>query len=504
MPLAFQSRTPQFRTKIATVKDVLTMDAFNAMTEADANTCSANSCNNAALGTAFIKNVVRQIKAGGKPIETNFFMEAFGYTPRSVESKEIYNRYTTDLDYNIIAAENVTGTAPGAPAKFQLLRAQHSGDGAYSYPVEGFTLTDKDNNIIYQITDVDTTTDFAHLVEVTPWDGDVTVSIKAGVKYFISPARPVPGCSEPAPTNNIQTIGYVQKLNPFRFRKDWSICVDLMRGYKDIFRFQIKFDMAGNPIDCWDTYEAVNSREALQLNMNAISMFASPITNPLLLSGAGVVTDSVHTGYYGLIPTLQSSAQIIDFAPSKGFDLKSDLEPFILYQDSLKRTNRFLVKHGKAFKAGLIDSTNQMIRHDGLGVCNYEAYARTSGNSAEGKDILTKYGIDTYHHKGLNFFLDFSEWSPMSDSRLIGTDKLNNMGIFIASDGVNDALTNQPVAPIEFFQYGDCETGDYRESIINKFEVDGTERITGNHVQSIMMAVHSPEMHLLANPVTNC
>ncbi len=498
MSLSFVSRAPQFRTKIATVKDVLNLEAFNAMEEADSNSCSANSCNNAALGTAFIKNVVRQIKAGGKPIETNFFMDAFGYTPRAVKSKTIYNRYMNDLDYNILAAAPATGASAGAKTWFTLLRAQHSGDGTKSYPATGYTLVDKDNNIIYQITDVDTTTDYAHRVEICPWDEDVTVSIKAGVKYFVSPARPVPGYSTKSPTNDIQTIGYVQELKPFRFRKDWRVTLDLMRGYEDIFRFQIKFDYTGKPYDAWDAYEAVRSREALQLNMNAVSMFCSPITNPLLLSGLDVVTDSVHTGYYGLIPTLQSSAQIIDFDPSVGFNLKSDLEPFILYQDSLKRCNRFSVKHGKAFKAGLIDSANQMIKNDGQTLYNFDMYKRL------GEGAIEKYGIDSYNHKGLNFMLNFMEWSALSDSRLIGSDKLNNMGIFIAEDGTVDLETGSPVAPIEFFQYGMTETGDYIESIINEWKIDGTEAISGNHAQSICMAVHSPEMHLIANPIIKC
>ncbi len=207
-------------------------------------------------------------------------------------------------------------------------------------------------------------------------------------------------------------------------------------------------------------------------------MFASPITNPLLLAGNNIVTDSIHTGFYGLIPTLQSSAQIIDFSPSVGFDLKSDLEPFILYQDSLKRCNRFMVKHGKSFKAGLIDRTNQLIKQDGQTLYNFDMYKRMG-------EEITKYGIDSYHHKGLNFFLDFMEWGAMSDTRLIGDQKLNNMGIFIAADGTNDALTNQPVAPIEFFQYGMTETGGYIESVINEWKISGKDAVSGNHAQSI-------------------
>jgi len=499
---SFVSKTPQYRTKIATVLDVLDMEAFNAMYESNPTTSSSNNCGRTDLGTSFIKNVVREIKAGGAPIDINFFMEAFGTSyknPATTESKVIYNRYMTDLDYNIVAAAPAVGASAGDPTWVTIDRALHSGGGTKSYPATGYILIDKDNNITYSIVEMDTATNYSHRMKIAPWDGDVTVNIKVGVKYFVSPSRPVSGYSTPAPTNDIQTIGYVQKLNPFRFRKDWSVELDLMRGYEDIFRFMTKFDYQGKPYDTWDAFEAVRSREALQINMNAVSMFCSPITNPVLLSGQyGVVTDGIHTGYYGLMPTLLSSAQVIDFDPSVGFDLETDLEPFVLYQDSLKRCNRFSVKHGKAFKAGLVKSLNRMIRVDGQTLYNFDMYKRL------GEGAIEKYGIDSYRLASLNFTLNFMELSALSDSRFLGSEQLNNTGIFIAEDGTVDLKTGAKVAPIEFFQYGMTETGDYIESIINHFKIDGTEKISGNHVQSITMAVHSPEMHLIANPVLTC
>jgi hypothetical protein len=48
-----------------------------------------------------------------------------------------------------------------------------------------------------------------------------------------------------------------------------------------------------------------------------------------------------------------------------------------------------------------------------------------------------------------------------------------------------------------------AETGDYIESVINEWKISGKEAVSGNHAQSIMMAVHSPEMHFLALPVNN-
>lgn len=501
MSYAFISRTPQFRSKIATVRDVLDLAAFNAMEEANSNTTSANSCNSAGK-VAFIKNVQSQIRSGGKNIESNFFMDAFGVNyknPTNTDSKVIYNRYVNDVDYNIIAAASVTGSAPGAAATVQLIRGLHSGLGTYSYPTKGYALVDKDNNIYYQITDVDTTIPYAHKFELTPFDATVTVNIKQGVKYLVSPSRIVPGYSCPQPTNDIQNIGYVQEVRPFRFRRDIKVTLDLLRGYEDIFRFQVKFGVDGTPYDCWDAYEMARARESLNLSINEVAMFASPITNPLLLSGADVITDDIHTGFYGLIPVLETSGQVVDFPVSEGFNLKSDLEPFIMYQDSLKLTNRFMVKAGFGFMASIVDSANNMVRNDGLGLFNFNAYQR-AGEAAGG---LSKLAITSYTYLN-KFFLDFMEWSALSDSRLIGSEKLSNMAIFISMDGVRDLKTNQPISPIQFYQYGDCETGGYIESIRNDWKIDGCESISGSVAQSIAMAVHSPEMHFLANPITHC
>lgn len=495
------TRTKPFRSKIATVEDVLSMDQFNLMYELNPNTGTVyNSCTEAQQ-LAFITNLVDMVRSGGSKIESNFFRDAFGTAKKSVDTTDIWNAYYTDVDYNIVFANSATGTGPGVPTWAQLNRSMHIGDGNFTQPVEGLSIIDKENNIVYQVMEVDTRTPNAHRVLLAPWDETVTVTIRGNKKYFVNPAMIVGGCSCPTPMNSVENLPYVQRVRAFNVRKDWEICEDLLKGYQNIFRFQTKFLMDGTPVDAWDTYEAQKARESLQVSLNALMMFASPITNPALLQGAGAITTDRFTGFYGFIPTLQASAQVIDFAPSEGFSLKTDLQPFILAQDALKRTNRFLVKHGKGFKAGLVDATNELIKNEGLGLYNYEAYER-SGQA--GKDLVTRYGIDSYYDKALNFYLDFSEWSSMSDQRFIGSEKLSHMAIFLAADGTYDARTNQPIAPVQMYQYGDKMTGDYRESIRHNFEITGCTTIAGSHTESIMMAVHNPDMHLLANPVLYC
>lgn len=495
------TRTKPFKSKIATVAGVMSMDAFNAMYELNPETGSVfNGCDEAQQH-AFITNIVDQIRSGGKKIETNFFRDAFGMTPKRVDTTDVWNAYYTDIDFNVVFAASATGSAPGAGQWVQLGRSFHSGEGAFSYPAVGFSIIDKERNVVYQVMDADTRTPNAHRFFLVPWDATVTLNIQGNKKYFVNPAMIVDGCSCPTPTNAVQNLPYMQLVRPFNVRKDSEICIELDKGYQNIFRFQTKFLADGTPVDAWDTYEAQRAREDLQISLNALAMFASPITNPALLQGAGAITNGRFTGFYGLMPTLKASAQIIDFAPSDGFDMGSDFEPYYLASDALKRTNRWLVKHGKGFKAGLMRKTNQLVKNEGLGLYNYEVYERSGQN---GKDLVTKYGIDSYYNKGLNFYVDFSEWSAMSDQRFIGSNELSNTGIFISADGTYDAETNQPVAPIQFYQYGSKYTGDYQESIRNNFDITGCTTISTSHIESIMMAVRNPEMHLLANPVPYC
>jgi hypothetical protein len=499
----FVAFSPLGQTKIATVQDVLAMPQFNMMYELNPATNSAMAAGcDPTQGTAFIKNLVRQIRAAGLPIETNFVRDLWGSTPTRVDTTDVYNAYYTDVDYNVVFAASVTGPEPGAPAWVQLIRSLHSGvNGEFSYPAVGFTIIDKDYNIIYQVTDVDTTIPNAHRFELTPWDADVTVEIRGGKKYFVNTARIVDGCSCPVPQNAIMNMPYVQRIQPLNIRRDWEICYEILKGYQNLFRFQTKFLADGTPVSAWDTYEAEKAREGVQIALNALMLFASPINNPLLLTGDTAITNARYGGFWGILPTLLASSNVIDYAPSEGFDLKSDLEPFILFQDSWKRSNRFLGLHGKAFKASLIDRTNQLVRNEGLDLFNFNAYNRSmDGDRAD----ISKYGIDSYFHKGLNFNIDFKEVSAFSDQRFVGGDKLNNTCIFIAQDGTYDAETNQPVAPIELFQFGDKLTGDYYEEQRDNAKINGCLTLAGFSTESIMMALHNPELHFVANPEIFC
>lgn len=487
----FSAKPLSGNTKFATVKDVMDLPAFNAMYAVEE---AGVNCKDPLLGLAFQKQIVHDaIRAGGKNIDLNFFFDMFGQKTINIETTRIFNRYLTDLDHNIYIEATAKGTAAGGAFTATILRENHSGNGKYSYPAKYYSLLDKDNGVWYSIEDVDTTTDYAHVMTLKPFDGTVTGELKPNTKYMVIPARFIGGDSTPHDTNAAVSAGYAQEVRPFRIRRDWAIKVRMLRGYADKLRFTLMWDTNGNKVDAWDAYEAQKAREDLRMALNVIAFIGTPITNADLISGAGATSvDDTHTGFNGLLPSLEfGGGKVVDFDPAVGFDLDSNLEPFILQQDTLKKTSRFLVRHGKSFKAGLNRRANRMVKYEGLGLNEWPAFQRNG-------EKITKLETSAYEYLG--YIWDFSEWGALNDTRFIGTKKFDNMGIALALDGITDANTGAALPALEFYKYGAKETGDYEEYTTDQRSITRTEEINGWCADTIMMALHCPGEHLMFNP----
>lgn len=482
------------------ISEALALPQFNAMYEAGSSSSSVNNCQDSDLKEAWqhaIVNDVIRCNGADNKVDIAFFENTFGWTERSVDAKEVWNRYDCDADQNIYFAEAAVATGPNADFTATLLRANHSPDGKYSYPAKGWSLVDVENDVWYSIEDKIVTNDFGHQVVLRPYQATTVGSVKKFKKYLVLPVRMVGGYSCPMPTNVMPTVGYMQKVNPFRLRRDWNVKIDLLRGYKDILRWTLMWDTQGQKYDAWDVYQAGQARLDLQLARNILAFLATPITNTSMINGTGVtVVDDVHTGFFGYLPSIKyAGGNVLDFDPAVGYNLDADLEPFILSQDALKRSNAYNVRHGKAFMARLINRTNKMVKMEGLGADIFPAYERNG-------DTIRKLQFKAY--EWLGFTLTFEEWGALSDSRLLGSQYMSNMAIMSPLNGVTGE-NGQAIPSLEFYQYGmNGQTGDYYEKTLDMREITLCEEIKGSVMQSVMMAVHCPGQHILLNPVLGC
>lgn len=509
MATPFFSNQPLFCQKPVTIEGLFGIDQFNALTAANlACTAQENGCLDPNLGTTFVKNVVNKvIRCGGRGIEIDFFMKMFPMTEKPVDSKTIWNHYVCEADLNIYAAASRTGTGPGVATTFQLLKANHASAGTQSLPAAGYVLMDKENQIMYQITDVDTTIPYAHKVTVEPMNEDVTVEIKANKAYLILPTRMVGGYSCPVPTNKAFTLGYSRPVKPLRLRSDWEVTIDLLRGYKDKIQYAVIYDENGQPYDSWDVFEAQEARKSLRIGLNVLSFIGTPITNTNLITGVNAVVDEQHTGFYGLFPSIENGGGIVqNYNEALGFDLEADGEPIFLYQDSLKRSNKFMFLCGQKFLFSLDNRANKMVPRTQGSANLFEAYKRF-GDWLTPEEIhggmsytseMAKIGIKSYDYRG--FELDFKKWDGLSDKRYFGSDYYSSTVIGIPMEGPT-LPGGEPVSPIEYFQYGNNGwTGGYEEIQIDYRKTNGCEKIGGYAAQSVMMAVHCPQLFIMIKP----
>lgn len=500
------SNAPLFCQKPTSTAEILSLPVFNALIQANPTTSSLQYCSDPNMGTTMIKNVLHQvIRCGGEPIDFNFMETMFPNlgmtTPAVVGSKRWFNHYVCDPDYKVYASNSVTGTAPNAPVTFQLLRANHASGGQTSFPLPGYQWVDTDTQTWYTVTAVDTSVDYAHQVTVVPNEDGVIANIRANKAYVILPGREVGGCNCPVIGNEMNTIGYTQEIRPIRIRKDWQICVDLLTGYEDKVQYAVIYDLQGNPVDSWDALEAQVARQGLRMTLNALSFIGTPTTNAALINTGGAIgVDDNHTGFYGLIPTLKyGGGNRYHYPSDAGFDLASDGEAILLYQDSRKRTKNFMVMHGLKFRMNMIDRTNNLVARQNVGATMWDAYKRF-GEYSDTNDYNTtvaKLGIDSYKYQGLN--LDFKKMDSWSDYRFMGSDYFNGLAIFVPQGGVKE--NGREISPIEFNTYGQGQwTGQYEEHFIDYRNTNGCNDIGGWVAESLAMTVHCPGQWIIAEP----
>lgn len=510
MAIPIFSNKPRFCVKQLSLDTILTLDKFNAMTESALETTSGNNvtpasqalCGDPNMGTTFRQNVVHQvINCAGAPIELNFFMEMYGSEERMVDTKRFWNHYMCDTNLNMYAAASSTGTAPGQPFWFQVLKQSHGSAGSLNLAGKGYSFWDKDAMIEYTITDIDYTIPYANKVQLTPTDGTVTGSVKANTPYLVTMARRIGGYSCQEITNQMSTIGYSQEVNFLRLRRDWQVTIDLLRAMRDKIQYPVIYDINGMPMDSWDVYEAMAARQGLRMGLNLAAWIGTPTTNASLISGAGATIDGDHTGFYGMLPSIKFGGGIVyDFPESIGFDLEADGEPLFLWQDSRKQTSKFLVRHGLGFDFSKNDRSNKLVANTQVGGTVWEAYKRLGEKDEMYKTGMAKMGINSYKYN--SFELDFSLWGALSDQRYAGSSHFSNSAVMIPHEGPSE--NGRQINPMEFYQYGQNGwTGDYEEHYVdNRNQTVACDSLQGYCAQSIAFAMHCPDLFIYLNPVT--
>lgn len=494
--MAVFEKNPHSGRQFANVKDAIgSLNAFNALyavSMADGNKTLCGNENDTAQWRKLVYDGV--INCGGNPMELDFFEKIFGGKTESIEAKQIFFRYNSDIEMNVYAQDAASGAA-GEGVWVTLAKGNHSGGGKLSFLSKGYSLYIYEDRQWVSVVDEDKSVDFGHRFLVRGNKKAYAINIRKGKKLMVMPTQMVGGLSGPTPSTAFQSVGYTNKLRPFRVRKDYEIAIDLMRGYEEVLQWAVTFDRNGQEVDAWELYVKSEARVAMKWAKNLIFYLGQSIDNPDLLgTDQGKVTVD-YSGFEGYIPTMfYGGAQVIDYDPGIGFDLEADWEPAILRNDSLKLTNEFLVMHGLPFILALQRNANKKFKDSTN--CTFETFKRM-GSGAKPEDIL-QLGVKSYEYA--NFSLHFKQISALSDTRGIGNHNVPMTANFIPGNGLRDSK-NREVPAIQFFMpRGVGATGMLEEFDRDLRKIDGWDKLAGHLAETVMMITHCPHQHIMANP----
>ncbi len=488
--------------KMINVRDVIdNLPAFNALYQlkADGGVSACNDMTNEqkARWMAWVREGA--IYCGGEPTELDFFEKTFNGNKKKSGATEVYVRYNCDRDFNIYAENVATGTGPGQPVTFTLLRSMHAGDGKLSnVAINGSIFIYEDMQWL-RVTAVDKTVDYAHVVTAIPFSQFYQPSVRAKKKMMFTRVRLIDGYSCSVPNSSWDVPGYVGKFTPFRARADWEIEVDLLRPFQEVLRFGLTYDLQGRAVDGFEMMEKTRGRQEFQYNKNLLFFLGQKVDNPLLV-GAGLSwRDDKYSGFDGYINSLRfGGGYVQETDPTQGYDLATDYQQLMIRQDAMKESKEFFTIAGFQFLMAMVDKNGENFKN-AAGSCTFNTFKRSGLSDAE----ITKLGITSYRY--MDFTLHFKRMSALSDKRSIGNYNMPYMAFMMPGEGLKDE-NGDTVSPIEFYEAGGTqETGTYEEIDRDHRKLEsGCEKLSGTIAETFQMVVHCPKKHVLLYPKFPC
>lgn len=446
------------------------------------------------------------IWVGGRPSETDFFRMMMGGTPKDTDATDLTIEYNSAIDYNIYAQNDASGTSgtvtggcyygnvvngnyTGPYAQFTIASSGYAENGTACNVNVGDQLLIYNDNKWVQVIKIDTTTAYAFIVYVVPFDENYTIQIYGGYPIIPSHVQMTSGYSD---SNTIvvhtewETTGYFKTVRPFNLQRDWETPIDLMRGYKDVIQFPIIFDTnTGAEIDSWDFKAMAGGRNDMVMAENLAFFTGEQLTNTTITT-AGYTNK--YTGFDGLLTTIfYGGGNIKEFDNSYGFDLDVDYTQIILQNDALKLSTEYLLMAGKRFHMTMQRRIQDALKGN-AGACTFDTFKRGGAEMAD----IKRLGIMSWEWLGAT--LHTKEVGAFSDSRWIGNGYYKNMGIMLPGNGLTDS-NGQIVNPVEYWTPKGRTEGNMWSEIWRDHRKlnDKADKFSGTIYHQVMMSVNGVE-----------
>jgi hypothetical protein len=366
----------------------------------------------------------------------------------SVNAKEYWQQNMSVVNFNIIAANTITG---GVAGNVTLLIAgqSHINNGAGSFINAGYSLVNQRNGQMYEVVGTPNKSVLYNHTAVIRSYANEAVDLRKGDPLGVFQARLIGdvACST-VPSITLRDYGYMTKTNPVRFEASWCLNQGI-ELQNEVFQLAM-IDNDGNEYQEWDPVVRHNARREMSIARTLYFLFGTKITNPNIT----VVGD--FKGWNGYLYSMKYSGGNYVPVPLSGitkvhFDMveeqavKFGIREFTWYLPWVQRNN-------------LNNNLNALFAN-AAGSCTFETFERSGTmDDMNGTAVLRK-GVKSINLTGITHHFMTADWAQETNG--LGNGILKDAIFVIPSVGSKDIKGNE-VPTFESLQLEGPGSENYR------------------------------------------
>lgn len=413
-----------------------------------------------------------------------------------VKAKLFYQRYMSEVNINVYAANTVTGVADGTVTIILGPKSYLNG-GTSSLVNQGFTVVNQRTGQVLQVEGTpNKATSYAHSFVARGYD-HTPIAIKAGDPLAVFATRIIgdTACST-LPSISLRDMGYTSVTSPLRFETSW--CMEHgVEIQNEVYQLSL-MDNKGKEFHAWDPVVRSDKRREMEIARTLYFFFGTAITNPNITAQGnfkgwnGYLWSLRYGGgnYYD-IPMTGITTQQFDMIETQAVPF--GIKEFTWYLPHVQRNN--------------LETNLNILFSTQAGSCSFETFRRAGVTDEERNGTLvTQLGVTSLKRNGITHHFMTADWATETNG--LGNGILKDAIFVIPSIGSKD-IQGRDVATFEMLEFEDTGTLNhyrYEETYddMSKRGPDFCEKSMGVIRDTMWLKINCLTNHWQFQPSTGC
>lgn len=380
---------------------------------------------------AYRKEVSNYIlNCGEGPGSFDAIMRLFSPTPVKVKAKEYYQRYMSEVNINVFAANTVTGSLAGTVTLI-INAKSHLNSGTSSLLGTGFTLVNQRTMQVVQVEGApNKATNYAHSVVIRAY-GNEAVVVRAGDPFAVFATRIIGdvACST-LPSISLRDMGFTSVSTPMRYETSW--CMEHgVEIQNEVFQLEL-LDNTGKPYKTWDPVVRSDKRREMSIARTFYFFFGKKIDNP------NITAQGNFKGWNGYLWQLRYGGGNYQEIPMTGITTRElDMVETLAVSMGIKEYMWYLPH----YQRNNLETNLNLLFAASSGSCSFETFQRLGTPGDERAETAIKQlGVKSLFRNGITHHFMTAGWATESNG--LGNGILKDAIFAMPTTGTKDIHGN--------------------------------------------------------------